>query len=93
MYAITFDLDTEQLTKLYPNDSWRNAYNDIKNTLLPMGFTWQRGGVYFGTDQMNAVKCVLAVQVLSKNYPWFRGSVRDIRMLRIEELNDLMPAL
>jgi virulence-associated protein VapD len=25
--------------------------------------------------------------------PWFANSVRDIRMLRIEELNDLMPAV
>lgn len=93
MYAITFDLDTEQLSKLYPNESWRNAYTDIKNTLLPLGFTWQQGSVYFGNSAMNAVQCVLAAQTLSKAYSWFKGSVRDIRMLRIEELNDLSPAL
>ena len=93
MYALILDLDSEQLAQLYPNDSWRNAYVDIKNTLLPLGFTWQQGSVYFGTNEMNAVRCVLAAQTLSKTYPWFRGSVRDIRMLRIEELNDLAPAL
>ena len=30
---------------------------------------------------------------LAKTLPWFAASVRDIRMMRIEELNDLMPAV
>jgi virulence-associated protein VapD len=30
---------------------------------------------------------------LSRSLPWFAESVRDIRMLRIEEMNDLMPAV
>ena len=42
---------------------------------------------------MTAVKCVLAAQTLSKEYDWFKPSVSDIRMLRIDELNDLAPAL
>ncbi len=43
--------------------------------------------------QINAVTCVLAAQDLARTFPWFSKSVRDIRMLRIEELNDLMPAV
>src|SRR5260363_223536 len=93
MYAISFDLDTEQLKQQYPNDSWQNAYDDIRKELMPLGFTWQQGSVYFGDENMNAVKCVLAAQVLSNAYPWFKSSVRDIRMLRIEDINDLSPAL
>ncbi|WP_176316978.1 virulence factor [Burkholderia vietnamiensis] len=92
-YAIAFDLDTETLKQSYPNPSWNNAYGDIRKTLEPIGFTWQQGSVYFGGDAINAVKCVLAAQTLSKTYPWFKASVRDIRMLRIEEMNDLQPAL
>src|SRR5260363_197139 len=72
MYAISFDLDTEQLKQQYPNDSWQNAYDDIRKELMPLGFTWQQGSVYFGDENMNAVKCVLAAQVLSKAYPWFK---------------------
>ena len=30
---------------------------------------------------------------LTARLPWFAASVRDIRMLRIEELNDLMPVV
>ena len=93
MYAIAFDLDTAQLQNVYPNPSYQNAYGDIRKVLEPLGFNWQQGSVYFGGDEMNAVKCVLAAQALSNAYPWFKSCVRDIRMLRIEELNDLAPAL
>ena len=92
-YAIAFDLDTETLQQAYPNPSWNNAYGDIRKVLEPLGFTWQQGSVYFGNEQMNAVKCVIAAQKLSGTYSWFKASVRDIRMLRIEEMNDLEPAL
>ncbi len=93
MYAIAFDLDTSQLQQEYPNPSWQNAYADIKKTLVPLGFHWQQGSVYFGDQTVDAVKCVLAAQTLSKAFPWFKKCVRDIRMLRIDELNDLAPAL
>lgn len=93
MYAITFDLDTQTLQDAYPNAPWNNAYGDIRKTLLPLGFDWQQGSVYFGNNTVDAVKCVLAAQSLSNTYQWFKVSVRDIRMLRIEELNDLSPAL
>lgn len=93
MYAIAFDLDTQSLQNSYPNPSWQNAYGDIKRVLLTKGFSWQQGSVYFGNETVNAVSCVVAVQALSSQFPWFKGAVRDIRMLRIEELNDLSPAL
>ncbi len=92
-YAISFELDTAQLQLLYPNKaSWQSAYADIKKFLQGCGFEWQQGSVYFGRD-MDAVRCVLAAQKLSQKFEWFKPCVRDIRMLRIEELNDLMPAL
>lgn len=93
MYAIAFDLDTETLQNIYPNQSWNNAYGEIRRALEEKGFIWQQGSVYFGNAEMTAVKCVLAVQDVSRKHGWFKGSVRDIRMLRIEELNDLSPAL
>ncbi|MCQ9326734.1 virulence factor [Neisseria dentiae] len=92
-YAIAFDLDTAVLQGLYPNDSWQNAYGDVKKTLLTLGFNHQQGSVYFGNSDITAVTCVLAAQKLSQTYPWFKPSVSDIRMLRIEEMNDLAPAL
>ena len=93
MYAITFDMDTTALQASYHNASWQNANFDIGRTLKQFGFGRQQGSVYFGDDTVDAVRCVLAVQDLAKTYVWFSPSVKDIRMLRIEDNNDLMPAV
>ncbi|HYW53917.1 MAG TPA: virulence factor [Candidatus Elarobacter sp.] len=94
MYAITFDLDTDTLQQVYPGDSWRNAYTEIRRILIDDGFEWQQGSVYFGSpERIDAVTCVIAAQRLARELPWFTESVRDIRMLRIEENNDLAPAV
>src|SRR3954449_2898176 len=92
MYAIAFDMDIESLRNNY-GDPYNNAYLEIRKVLQRHGFNWQQGSVYFGDESINAVTCVLAAIDLSSSLPWFAGSVRDIRMLRIEELNDLMPAV
>jgi virulence-associated protein VapD len=92
-YAISFDLDTQTLKDTYHVDSYNNAYMDIRRHLESRGFDWQQGSVYFGGESVDAVTCVLVVQELHKKYAWFAASVRDIRMLRIEENNDLMPAI
>ena len=92
MYAIAFDMDIEQLRANY-GDPYNNAYLEIRRVLQRHGFTWQQGSVYFGGPEVNAVGCVLAAQDVARALPWFAASVRDIRMLRIEELNDLMEAV
>ena len=92
-YAIAFDLDTDTLSKTYTGNSPTNAYNDIKNTLEKYGFSRQQGSAYFGDDKVDAVRTVMAARKLSTKYVWFAPSVRDIRMLRIEDDNDLMPAI
>lgn len=93
MYAIAFDLDTGILQNVYGSASWNNAYSDIRKVLEPMGFKWTQGSVYFGDTTVNAVKCVIAAQSLKTKFSWFSAAVRDIRMLRIEEENDLLPAI
>ena len=93
MYAIAFDLDTDELKKNYSNPSWNNAYKDIANELTARGFSWQQGSVYFGSASVDPTDCVLAVQALSLKYAWFKPSVKDIRMLRIEANHDLKKAI
>lgn len=93
MYAITLDMDTDTLSKLDHDITTSNAYSDIGKTLARYGFNRQQGSVYFGCEKVDAVTCVIAVQSLTKEYSWFGASVRDIRMLRIEDLNDLRPAI
>ncbi len=92
VYAIAFDMDIDALRANY-GDPYNNAYLEIRRVLLGHGFTWQQGSVYFGGESVTSVTCVLAAMDLARSLPWFAASVRDIRMLRIEELNDLMPAV
>lgn len=92
-HAIVVDLDKDTLSKTYTAVSPANAYTDIKNTLRKCGFSRQQGNVYFGDDKVNTVHTVLAARRLATKYAWFTASVRDIRMLRIEDDNDLMPAI
>jgi virulence-associated protein VapD len=94
MYAIVFDFDTSMLEQLYPKAQWRNAYTDVRDYLTARGFEWKQGSTYFGDPAtVDAVRCVLVVQRMAAKYPWFTPSLRDMRMLRIEENNDLMTAL
>jgi virulence-associated protein VapD len=92
VYAVAFNMDIEALRVNF-GDPYNNAYLEIRRVLQRHGFAWQQGSVYFGGAEVTAVTCVLAAQDLARSLPWFAASVRDIRMLRIEELNDLMPAV
>jgi virulence-associated protein VapD len=92
VYAFAFDMDIEALGTHY-GDPYNNAYLEIRRVLQRHGFTWHQGSVSFGGESITAVTCVLAAQDQARSLPWFAVAVRDIRMLRIEELNDLMPAV
>jgi virulence-associated protein VapD len=81
------------LARHYPGTYPQNAYDDICRELAAHRFQRQQGSVYFGGPGTNPGACVLVVQAVAKRYPWFRHVVSDIRMLRIEENNDLMPAV
>jgi virulence-associated protein VapD len=89
VYAIAFDMDIEQL-RVHYGDPYNNAYVEIRKVLEEHQFQWQQGSVYFGSPAVTAASVMVAVIDLTNRLPWFAASVRDIRMLRIEELNDLM---
>jgi virulence-associated protein VapD len=93
MYAIVFDIEIQCLKDNYHNESFNNAYGNIRAFMEQNDFIWQQGSVYFGKENITAVSCVLIIQRLAKQYDWFRTCVKDVRMLRIEENNDLMPAI
>ena len=92
-YAIMLALDADTLSKVYTGNSTASAYTDIDRTLRNYGFSHKQGSVYFGDEGVDAVHTVIAVQKLSKRYDWFASSVKDARMIRIEEDNDLTVAI
>ena len=90
MYAIAFDLDTKMVELHCPGD----PYGVIERVFAHYGYKRQQGSLYFGSAKdTDPIKAVLAVQELSNRHKWFRVVVRDIRLLRIEDSNDLMQAV
>ncbi len=89
MYAVTFDIDTNCLADNNITNS--TMYGSIRKFLEKRNFKWQQGSVYFGDETINAVTCVTTIQELAKAHPEFATCVKDVRMLKIEEFNDLMP--
>jgi virulence-associated protein VapD len=92
VYAISFDLDTAAAEKLCGN-GWRGCYEKIATVFAEFGFSRVQGSVYFGDENSDAVRCVMAVQEADRRYAWFGRVTRDLRMLRVDEDNDLLPAL
>jgi virulence-associated protein VapD len=92
VYAIALEMDIEQL-RVHYGDPYNNAYLEIRRVLEGHQFQWQQGSVYFGGPAVPPASVMVAVVELTTQLPWFAESVRDIRMLRIEELNDLMPVV
>lgn len=92
VYAISFDLDTAAAEKLC-GTSWRGCYEKIATVFAEFGFARVQGSVYFGDENSDAVRCVMAVQEADRRFAWFGRVTRDLRMLRVDEDNDLLPAL
>jgi len=92
MYAIAFDMEIDALRTHY-GEPYNGVYAEIRRVLESHGFRWQQGSTYFDGEEVNAVTCVMAAMDLGRKLSWFSACVRDIRMMRIEELNDLMPAV
>ena len=86
MYAVTIKLASQVLSKYNLNDT--SAFNLISHFLTSQGFTEERQGYYVGST-----KTMLSIQRLNKTYEWVGQATSDIQMLRIEEVNDLMPLL
>jgi virulence-associated protein VapD len=92
VYAIAFDIDT-QVAQSVLGDTWKTCYGSIERGLALHGFSRTQGSLFFGDETSNAVKCIKAVQDLDDKHAWFGRIVKDLRMLRIDEDNDLLPAL
>lgn len=80
-YAIAFDMEIDSLRKYY-GEPYNSAYEEIKKVLAKHTFYWVQGSVYL--TQGNLVTITSAITEL-KTIDWFRNSVRDIRVFKVEE--------
>jgi virulence-associated protein VapD len=85
MYAISFDLIVAETQKNH-DKGVSQAYAEIGNVLMNLGFRRVQGSLYL-TDDENMANLFVAIQNL-KSLPWFPKSVRDIRAFRIEQWSD-----
>ena len=85
MYAIAFDMIVADLKENY-SEPYNNAYFEIKTTLRGYEFYNTQGSVYLTqkNDMANLYRAIAAL----KKIEWFRKSVRDIRVFRIEDWSD-----
>lgn len=90
MYAVLIDLDTDSLLEY---EKLNNVNQQIKIYMIENGFIWKQGNIYFGNENITAVNSVVVIQKLAQKYFWFSTCVKEVRMLRIEENTDLLPAL
>ena len=90
MFAIAFDLDTNNTEQAHPR-SVTQAYADIRNTLKRFNFDWRQGSVYTcdNEDLGNLFDALAALKGLA----WFPDAVRDIRAFRVEQWSDFTPRM
>lgn len=95
-YAIIVDLEAYRLKELKDAtkpQSLQEANSVIAATLHSWGFFFCLESLYLGESYVDAIRCILAIQNLTRTYTWFEPVVSVARMLRIEEQDDLMPAI
>ncbi len=85
MFAISFDMVLKDLGQHYAGFP-SAAYKEIAQVLALNGFRPIQGSVYVNeteslVDVTNAMNALRGLQ-------WFRNSVRDIRVFRIEQWSD-----
>src|SRR5436305_12542896 len=93
LHSLPLPVSQPENLPVNPNAAHTGAYHDVCREVQKFGFDRQQGSVYFGDEHVTPVTCVMAVQAVNRVHPWFSKVVSDIRMLRVEEHNDLMPAI
>lgn len=96
IYAIDVEWDDaafEALKDPTKPSSLEDANSIVESTLQRWGFTAKQGSLYLGDPHVDPVRCVLAIQHLTRTFSWFEPSIWTAVMLRIEDQNDLMPAI
>ena len=82
MYAISFDMVIIDLKKNY-GEPYNNAYFEISKALRKYAFYNTQGSVYLSenNDMANLFRAMNELKQIS----WFKDSVRDIRVFRVED--------
>lgn len=86
---VSFDIDTNELIKYYPEDNWRKAYDDIRKHMQNHGFEWIQGSGYISTKPMATIKAHKTVKEFIQHNQWINKCMRDCRVFDVGKTNDL----
>jgi virulence-associated protein VapD len=90
MYAILIELDSCKLS----SDTIEKYMVKIENFLWSnYTFTRENNGLFIGCEHINAVDCVMITQRLNGEFGWFPDNIKEMHLLRIDEMSDLLPAI
>lgn len=87
MYAITFDMNVDDLQKYY-GAPYNPAYDEIRHEMEELGFEWTHGSLYVSTNPKNTLTSVYKAINRLSTIDWFKKSVRDIRAFKVEDWSD-----
>lgn len=76
---IVFDLDTKCLEQNYHNNSWQNAYADIRKVLSKHRFNNIQGTVYLSEIGIRQAHGTLALQEVAIKFCWFEKCVSNVQ--------------
>ena len=75
---IVFDLDTKRLAEHYHNNSWNNAYSDIRRVLTKHRFKNIQGTVYLSEVGVRQAHGTIALQEVAIKFSWFEQCVSKV---------------
>ena len=87
MYAIAFDMVVADLEKFYGRP-YNGAYEEIRAELEVFGFENTHGSVYLYQNGDNGFAIVYKAINRLASIEWFKKSVRDIRVFKVEDWSD-----
>lgn len=100
---ITFDLNTANLRKFYPQKNINNAYKDIRKILEGFGFEHRQYSVYISQCPLSLSTVTRLLSELWKELPWLKncadkmdvGSIDDgfdfLKILKEKQNKTLLP--
>ena len=92
--GLIIELDENILKEVYPKKEacMIHAYDDIKKALAPLSFTTVYNSLFI-SDKNDIVLSYGAVNDLLKNFNWFAESVKEIKLIIINSIDDMKPLM
>jgi len=87
--SLNFDLDTKKLKEHYLNNSYTEAYNDIKKFLIKNGFEHRQGSGYISENDMSSQEVADIIKALSNKYSWLKHCFKTFDSYDIGDRFDL----